>query len=360
LYFINNAIYGMTGGQMAPTTLVSQKTTTTPGGRDPSNGDGYPMGMCEIISTLKAPAFIERVSLADIYRIYKAKKAIKKALQVQIDRKGFSFVEILSPCPINWKMDPLTARDWIKTNLEPVFPIQNFRDWQEGPVTPRLAVPKRGENLLKILGLEEKRLENGKNTYTDASVEKNADKQIRENAADQMVKIAGFGGQGIMFAGVFLAQCGMNKGLQVSWLPSYGPEMRGGTAYSSVILSGDVIGSPVVDDPNVLVAMNPPSLAAFEHTVQPGGMILVNSSLIDMKVQRTDVKVYYIPATDLAHKIGAVETAAMIMLSKYASESGILGLEDLKTAIIQTMKKKDMIGANIKALEMGFSGKDQQ
>ena len=126
VFFINNAIYGMTGGQMAPTTLIGQKATTCPQGRD-AELTGYPIRMCELLTSLETPAYIERVSLAKPY-IAKAKKAIKKAFQNQIDRKGFSFVEILSTCPTNWGLSPLDAFDWQMKNMIPYYPLGVFKD----------------------------------------------------------------------------------------------------------------------------------------------------------------------------------------------------------------------------------------
>ena len=128
VFFINNAIYGMTGGQMAPTTLIGQKATTCPQGRD-AELTGYPIRMCELLTSLETPAYIERVSLAKPY-IAKAKKAIKKAFQNQIDRKGFNFVEILSTCPTNWGLSPLDAFDWQMKNMIPYYPLGVFKDFE--------------------------------------------------------------------------------------------------------------------------------------------------------------------------------------------------------------------------------------
>ena len=128
VFFINNAIYGMTGGQMAPTTLIGQKATTCPQGRD-AELTGYPIRMCELLTSLQTPAYIERVSLAKPY-IAKAKKAIKKAFQNQIDRKGFNFVEILSTCPTNWGLSPLDAFDWQMKNMIPYYPLGVFKDFE--------------------------------------------------------------------------------------------------------------------------------------------------------------------------------------------------------------------------------------
>jgi len=125
--FVNNAIYGMTGGQMAPTTMVGQVTKTTPFGRD-ANDVGFPIRACEMINTLECPVFIERVSVFDVKQIVKAKKAIKKALTNQKEGNGYSFVEVLSMCPTNWGVKPQVAADWVRDVMVPYYPLGNFRD----------------------------------------------------------------------------------------------------------------------------------------------------------------------------------------------------------------------------------------
>ncbi len=125
--FINNAIYGMTGGQMAPTTMEGQVTKTTPYGRDVRDV-GYPIRACELLNTLMAPYYIERVSVHDVPHILKAKKAIRRALQNQIDGKGYSFVEVLSMCPTNWGVDAQTGADWVRDVMQPYYPLGVFRD----------------------------------------------------------------------------------------------------------------------------------------------------------------------------------------------------------------------------------------
>lgn len=129
VFFINNAIYGMTGGQMAPTTLIGQRATTCPEGRDPELA-GYPMRMCEMLATLETPAYIERVSVAKPKYITQAKKAIKKAFQAQADKKGFSFIEVLSSCPTNWGMNPVEAFDWQIEKMMPYFPLGVYKDFE--------------------------------------------------------------------------------------------------------------------------------------------------------------------------------------------------------------------------------------
>ncbi len=127
VFFVNNAIYGMTGGQMAPTTLPGMKTSTSPYGRDEKD-IGYPIQACELINSLRSPYFIERVSLLSPQDILKAKKVVKKALQFNKEEKGFTFVEFVSTCPTNWGLSPVDALAWAKENMLPFFPIGNLRD----------------------------------------------------------------------------------------------------------------------------------------------------------------------------------------------------------------------------------------
>ncbi|MFW6212241.1 MAG: 2-oxoacid:acceptor oxidoreductase family protein [Spirochaetota bacterium] len=339
--FVNNAIYGMTGGQMAPTTLPGQKTMTTPTGRIAS--DGGPIGMAEIMDAIPAPVYVERVSLGDANRVLKARKAIRKALQYQANGAGFSFVEVLSPCPINWKKSPVESRQWLIENLEPVFPLKKFRDRGSEAenetsvphVSPNPIVPVDDETLLSIL-----------TTNRDIPVAENPP-EIRE----QRVKIAGFGGQGVLSAGVLLANCAISEGLHATWLPSYGPEMRGGTANASVIVSPNEIGSPLVTNPTTLIAMNGPSLDAFESQVARGGLIVANKTLIEREIERDDVRVCMIPASQMAKEIGFQGAANVILLTAYAVLEGFPSLDVLRAVIPQALKKKEMVDINLEMVE---------
>jgi 2-oxoglutarate ferredoxin oxidoreductase subunit beta len=131
IIFINNAVYGMTGGQMAPTTMLHQRTTTTPVGRDAAY-HGHPIRVCELLATLDGPAYLERVALSSPQRIRHAKRAIRKAFLTQIDYGGYSLVELLSPCPVRWRLSPLEAMQFVEHQMTKVFPLGVFRDW-EGP-----------------------------------------------------------------------------------------------------------------------------------------------------------------------------------------------------------------------------------
>jgi 2-oxoglutarate ferredoxin oxidoreductase subunit gamma len=171
------------------------------------------------------------------------------------------------------------------------------------------------------------------------------------------ILIAGFGGQGVLFAGKFLAYKALLENKQLSWLPSYGPEMRGGTANCSVIISDEPVGSPIVSKPDVLVVMNLPSLDKYEDAVVPGGKIFVDSTLIERKVKRTDVDVYYIPATRLAAEIGAPTLANMIITGKLIKETGVLPYNNIDKALdkIVSARKANLKEINFKALDTGYN-----
>lgn len=167
---------------------------------------------------------------------------------------------------------------------------------------------------------------------------------------------AGFGGQGILFSGKFVAYDGLISGKQVSWLPSYGPEMRGGTANCSVIISDDPIGSPIVEKPDVLVAMNGPSLDKYENEVVSGGKIFVDSALIERKVERTDVDVYYIPSTKIANEKGIPTLANMIITGKMIKEVPELSIDNMDTVLskIVSARHQDLLEVNKDAVRTGY------
>lgn len=335
VFFVNNAIYGMTGGQLAPTTLLGQETTTSPLGRL-ADREGGPIHMSEMLNALEGPAFIERTSLGDAARVMKTRKAVRKALTNQLERKGFSFVEILSPCPVGWKMTSTQSRLWIKETMEEVFPIKQFRDREDGLRGTGRKPLMDDEAMKALLG-------------SDHGEEIRSGIKLKEDAR---VKIAGFGGQGVMSAGVLLANAAIAEGLEATWLPSYGPEMRGGTANASIVVSNEPVGSPVVDRPSALLAMNGPSLDSFEDAVIPGGLIIVNSSLITREVKRDDVRVVRAPVSAMAAEAGFLKGANIVMLALFMLETGAPGIETLRTVIPKSLKKKELVDVNLKLVKV--------
>ena len=337
VFFVNNTVYGMTGGQMAPTTLVGEKTVTCPDGRDPMT-QGYPLHMCELVSSLKAPVFVERVALSDPKNIRNARRVIRKALEIQRDGKGYTFVEVLSPCPTNLGKSSVLNNQWINEEMAKEFPIGNFRDLTATaePVV-RATSDFTTEALEKVFELD-----------TLSSVSAADD----PNFGEAQVKISGFGGQGVLSLGIMLTAAAQAVGKKVSWYPSYGPEQRGGTSNCSVIVSGETIGSPVVYHPNLLVALNRPSFEKFKNDVVPGGTIMYDSSMGDVEVP-AGVKGVAVPAQDLAEKAGSAKAANTIMFGVML-ELGITHLpeEAFKKALEANFAKKPkLIPMNLEILE---------
>jgi 2-oxoisovalerate ferredoxin oxidoreductase beta subunit len=335
---VNNAIYGMTGGQMAPTTLVGQKSTTTPWGRRPSN-EGYPMKMCELISTLHAPIYVARTSLHDGKNVMKTRKAIQKAIKLQKEGAGFTFVEILSPCPTVWKMDPIEARHFIEEKMLPAFPLGTFKD-----VKPEAVVdePIPLESMEQVLGLH------------GADGEAIAPTGPRTKQSRGLtLKIAGFGGQGILLLGQILAEIGMREGFEVSWLPSYGPEMRSGSANCHVSILPERVGSPLVSRPGALIAMNEPSLKKFGPTVAADGVILYNSDHVPGDYPPGGARVICIPASGIADGLGSTKVANVVMLGALLEATALLTPTRAMEVLTDKITRPDLLEMDRKALDAG-------
>ena len=382
--FLNNAVYGMTGGQMAPTTLLGQKSTTTPLGRDPLH-DGYPLRMSELLATLEAPVYIERVALGDNKLIARADRAIYRAIENQVKGLGFSLVEVLSPCPTIWKMEPVEAQRWVRDVMAKTFPVAVFRD-RTKEVVPRAmaAAPPGIEEVPGILGLEplldsvgtrvarSNGSETGEVLATRGSdPEGTPDEGVRPARVEQgtepgpggaplgsgnldlQIKIAGFGGQGVLLLGEVLAEAGLDAGLEVSWLPSYGPEMRSGTSNCHVRLSSQPIDSPMVARPHVLFAMNEPSLHKFLATVTPGGWVLYNGDELPAGCSRPDVHTIATNFTQAAEDIGGARVANMVMLGALIQASGLLPLHHIIAALQRLVTNLHLFAIDRRALEHG-------
>ena len=343
VFFVNNAIYGMTGGQMAPTTLVGQKTMTSPYGRSIEN-EGYPVKMVELLATLESPTYLERVALTDAKHINKAKRAVRKAIKCQIDGKGFSLVEALSACPSQWRQSPVDCKKWIEEKMMPYFPLGVTKD-----LTEEREGFFRSEPNLTLDEIEEKLGLKKEKAFRDKNMS-----DVPQAYRNPEIKVAGFGGQGVLLLGQTLAESGMRHGWNVSWIPSYGPEMRGVTANCQVHISEDTIGAPIVDFPDILVALNKPSLDKFEPHVKPNGIIFYNTSMIDRKPERDDIEAVGLPFTELADELGSLKFANMVVVGAIIEKTKILDDDIVKEALKEVIKHKKFIPQNIKAIEKGM------
>ncbi|MBR4476942.1 MAG: 2-oxoacid:acceptor oxidoreductase family protein [Kiritimatiellae bacterium] len=325
--FVNNSLYGMTGGQMAPTTLDGETTTTTPFGRDPAL-TGHPLHVCEVFAQLKAPVYIARVSVADTRRIMQAKQAIRKVFEIQRDGKGYAMLEILAPCPTNFKMNAQDAAAFCMNEMEKEFPLGVFRD-----ETGREALPVRPIPQVASCG--------------ELFAEKDAVPAAETDAsfAERRFKFAGYGGQGILSLGLTVAEAARLERRHTLWFPSYGPEQRGGSANCSVVVSGTPIGSPTVEHPDVLVCMNQPAYERFVGDVKSGGTVIVDET-VPIKVQPPEgVRLIVWPAIKMAEEFGVPKAANTMMLAAL-KKFKCTGLSDesLERALVASFKKKPALG----------------
>ena len=340
--FVNNAIYSMTGGQAAPTTLIGQKSTTTPNGRS-TTGEGYPMHVSELLSTLQGPVYIERVGLGDNKQIAQANRAVRRAVENQVKGLGFSLIEVLAPCPTIWKMSAVDAQHWVRDVMEKTYPLGVFCDRTKDahPRSLPEAMPPLHEIPERIGiagdGLSERRI------ASSAPVP----------VIDLHVRVAGFGGQGVLLLGEVLAQAGLDAGLEVSWLPSYGPEMRSGTSNCHVRLSNQTIDSPLVSSPGILVAMNEPSLRKFDKSVRPGGWVIYNGEKFPEDCVRDDVRVLAAPFTHIADELGDPRVCNMVMLGALLEIAKPLPQASIDEALRLLVKNMRWLALDERALARG-------
>jgi 2-oxoisovalerate ferredoxin oxidoreductase beta subunit len=348
VFFLNNAVYGMTGGQMAPTTILGAKTTTSPFGRSVWN-EGYPLHVSEVLASLEAPVYIERVALGNNKMIQGAARAVKKAIETQVKGLGFSLIEVLSPCPTIWKMDPQDAQKWVEQELTEVYPLGVFRD-KTKEAQPRPA-PSPAPSLVNV-----------HNLITASKTARDLPSRDREGAGhsrdgqlavDLRVKVAGFGGQGVLMLGQVLAEAGLDAGLEVSWLPSYGPEMRSGTSNCHVRIGSREIDSPLISRPNVLIAMNQPSLHKFLDTVERGGWVLYNAAAVPENGFRKDVNYIVRPFTEIADKLGDARAGNIVMLGALLEATGLLDEARIDGALQRLVKSERWLELDRRALKTG-------
>jgi len=347
VFFVNNAIYGMTGGQMAPTTLIGQKSTTSPFGRNFWN-EGNPIKVCEVLNALDAPVYLERVALGNNKQIMGAARAVKRALEVQMRGLGFSLVEVLSPCPTIWKMEPVAAQRWVLEEMTKNFPLGVVRDrTKEAPVRPAPSEPPSLAEIPRVLGLTRDSGAPEADGAGGASIE-------------LAIKVAGFGGQGVLLLGEVLAEAGLAAGLQVSWLPSYGPEMRSGTSNCHVRIAAKPIASPLVARPNVLLALNEPSLRKFLPAVEPQGLVLYNGTACPPDCVRPDVTVIAAPFTEMADALGGARAGNVAMLGALLEAAHVPFDRQVPGVLRRLVRSQKWLDIDLAALARGREAARQE
>lgn len=323
--FINNAIYGMTGGQMAPTTLMRQRTTTTPDGR--TRFAGEPLRVAEMIAGLDGPVYVERVALYDAKQRHRARKAIEKALRLQVEGRGLGFVEVLSECPVHLHATPEEAERWVEREMVPVFPLGVKKDVT---VEPWFA-PKRPRfdprAVIAAIGAGSEpapRFGGGFPVYLDP--------------ADVAIKFAGAGGDGAQTIAKLTCDAAINEGFDATYIPSYGPESRGGTSYGDVHLAAGEVLSPAAPEPHLLVAFNRESLEKFGPRVRPGGTILYDGTLIaEPPAPAPGVRALGVPFTAIAAALGRPRVKNAVALGALHAAAHLLPRAAFDAAIERAM-----------------------
>ncbi|RMH73779.1 MAG: thiamine pyrophosphate-binding protein [Gemmatimonadetes bacterium] len=345
--FINNAIYGMTGGQMAPTTLMSQKTSTSPYGRN--NFMGQPFRVAELIAGLDGPVYVERVALFNNKQRNRAKKAIKKGIQYQVENKGFTFIEVLAECPTHLKLSTLETEKWVEENMVPIFPLGVKKD-----IIEEIA-PEREFKPFYPIHDPEKVTDIITGGAREAAPRFASKFPEHLHPYDISFKLAGAGGDGAQTAALLLTQMAINEGFDATHIPSYGPESRGGTSYADVHIAKDEVLSPASPKPNVLIAFNMPSLVKFGPDVAPGGVILYNSSVIsDPPSFNHNTQMYGVPFTEIAVDLGRAVVKNIVALGALQAVTNLFPEETFLTAIRQALAHKcAMIPMNEEAFKWG-------
>jgi len=340
--FVNNAIYGMTGGQMAPTTLRGQKTTTTPEGRGAQAGG--PLRMAEMIAALEGPVYVERVALYDARQRVRAAKAVRRALEAQVSGRGFAFVEVLAECPTHLHLSATEAEAWVKEKMVPVFPLGVKKDVAGGPPPEWKKPVFEPEALLRVVGGAAEAVPRFARCFPAGPYGK-----------DIAIKLAGAGGDGAQTSAMLIAQAAIGEGFDATHIPSYGPESRGGTSYADVRLAEREVLSPAAAAPHVLVAFNAPSLAKFGPAVVPGGVVLYDSTVIE-KPPALDprVRLVGVPCSRIAQELGHVMVKNVVALGAFQAATRFFPDETYLAALRRTLGgKKDLLALNEEAFKRG-------
>ena len=340
--FINNAIYGMTGGQLAPTTLMQQRTSTSPMGRDRFMGE--PLKVAEMIAQLDGPVYVERVALFNNKQRFRARKAIQKALKLQVENKGMALVEVLAECPTHLHISPEEAEKWVEENMVPVFPLGVKKDVDADSWFHLNKPTFDVEKVLNTIGAGSVSAPSFSDSFP-AHIDKK----------DIAIKFAGAGGDGAQTVARLTCIAGINEGFDSTYIPSYGPESRGGTSYADVHLAVDEVLSPAAPEPHILVAFNAPSLDKFGPTVRQGGTIIYDKTVIAHPPDLNhSAKMIGIPLTQIATDLGNVRVKNIVALGALQKVTELFPEESFRSAMRLTLHSKaELIKLNEDAFSQG-------
>ncbi|MFA6317754.1 MAG: 2-oxoacid:acceptor oxidoreductase family protein, partial [Elusimicrobiota bacterium] len=288
--------------------------------------------------------YVERVALFNAKERMRAKAAIKKALSLQVEGKGFTLVEVLAECPTHLKLSPLDSIKWLQEKMLPVFPLGVKKDVQPAETFKTFTPTFDQKKVTEIVT-------GGHSGKAPTFCRKFPDHIAPKDVA---LKLAGSGGDGAQTAALLITRAGINEGYDATHIPSYGPESRGGTSYADVHIADGEVLSPASPAPHVLIAFNQPSLEKFGPTVQPGGTILYDSSVVSGRPTFEGKKVFGVPFAQIAKDLGKLVVKNIVALGALQAATEILPKDSFLTAVRMELKSKAaLIPLNEKAFEAG-------
>jgi 2-oxoisovalerate ferredoxin oxidoreductase beta subunit len=348
--FVNNAIYGMTGGQMAPTTLMGQRSTTCPDGR--TREMGQPLRMAETLAQLDGPVYVERVALYDPKQRKRAAKAIRKSLRLQAEGKGFSLVEVLSECPTHLKKTPAEAEAWVRDVMTEVFPLGVLKDTEPEPwFAPAPPVFEPRTVARAIGGAEEAEPRFMEEPVLPEDLE----------PRDLALKFAGAGGDGAQTIAALTCRAAINEGFDSTYIPSYGPESRGGTSYADIHVATEEVLDPASPAPHALIAFNPQSLEKFGPRVRAGGIALYDETVIEQPPSlEPDVRMVGVQCTRIATDLGEPRAKNMVALGALQAATGLFPEESLLNVLHRAIRDPELLELNQTAFRKGQEAAREQ
>jgi 2-oxoisovalerate ferredoxin oxidoreductase beta subunit len=279
---------------------------------------------------MDGPVYVERCALYDNKQRNRAKKAIRKALQLQVDRKGLSFVEILSECPTHLKLTPPETEQWVKENMVPVFPLGVKKDLESEPWFDLRSPSFEAREVVDAIGGTDETPQRFGTAFP-----------AHIDAKDVAIKFAGAGGDGAQTIAMLTTRTAINEGWDSTHIPSYGPESRGGTSYADVHVATEEVLSPACPEPHILIAFNPPSLEKFAPTVRPGGTVIYDNSVIT-KLPKLDngVRLVGVPCAQIATDLGKTMVKNVVALGALQAATQLFPKESFLSTLRQALKER--------------------
>lgn len=341
VFVVNNANFGMTGGQMAATTLVGQRTTTSLQGRSLAE-EGAPLKLCEMLQSLDGPVFIARVAFGNARQLAEAEKVIERAIEYQLLGKGYAFVEILSPCPSNWHMSPSEARRHVAQEMTKFYPTGIFRDVSR---EERLAQRRRPEvyDAKRAWAVIEDMAgpvlaDHGQRGQLLTGVN-----DAHGQGFELSIWVSGSGGQGVLTLGRLLASLAVSDGFYATWLPSYGAEKRGGQASCTLRIGSADIVSPCLEQASHAMVLSAVGMENLEELLVDGAVVVYDADLLSLNAKHRDIRCFGVHATQIAADLGQEHAVNIIVLAAFLRHSALAHSPEALIEALQKLMQNNVV-----------------